>query len=84
MQGKLTCGLIGLSQGWYADLFATELLAMKDVELVGVCDLGKSRAYVDECIGMDAEEFATKFEASLYQDPADLLGQNLDFCCGCK
>ncbi len=79
MQGKLTCGLIGLSQGWYADLFATELQAMKDVDLVGVCDLGKSRAYVDECIGMGAEEFAAKFEASLYHDPADLLGQNLDF-----
>ena len=79
MQGKLTCGLIGLSQGWYADLFATELLAMKDVDLVGVCDLGKSRAYVDECIGMGAEEFAAKFEAPLYHAPADLLGQNLDF-----
>ncbi len=79
MQSLLTCGLIGLSQGWYADLFATELLAMKDVELVGVCDLGKSRAYVEECIGMGAEEFASKFEASLYHDSADLLGQNLDF-----
>ncbi|MXX25199.1 MAG: Gfo/Idh/MocA family oxidoreductase [Caldilineaceae bacterium SB0668_bin_21] len=79
MEGKLTCGLIGLSQGWYADLFATELLAMKDVELVGVCDLGKSRAYVEECIGMGAEEFAAKFEATLYHDAADLLGQKLDF-----
>ncbi|MDE0079381.1 MAG: Gfo/Idh/MocA family oxidoreductase [Caldilineaceae bacterium] len=79
MQGKLTCGLIGLSQGWYADLFATELLAMKDVELVGVCDLGKSRAYVEECIGMGAEAFAAKFEATLYHDAADLLGQDLDF-----
>ena len=79
MQGKLTCGLIGLSQGWYADLFATELLAMKDVELVGVCDLGKSREYVAACIGMDAEAFAAKFEATLYHDAVDLLGQNLDF-----
>ncbi|MYJ79663.1 MAG: hypothetical protein F4047_16285, partial [Caldilineaceae bacterium SB0670_bin_27] len=79
MQGKLTCGLIGLSQGWYADLFATELLAMKDVELVGVCDLGKSREYVEECIDMGAEAFAAKFEATLYRDAADLLGQNLDF-----
>ena len=79
MQGKLTCGLIGLSQGWYADLFATELLATKDVELVGVCDLGKSRAYVEECIGMGAEAFAAKFESTLYHDAADLLGQDLDF-----
>ena len=79
MQSVLTCGLIGLSQGWYADLFATELLAMKDVELVGVCDLGKSREYVEECIDMGAEAFAAKFEATLYRDPADLLGQNLDF-----
>ncbi len=79
MQSVLTCGLIGLSQGWYADLFATELLAMKDVELVGVCDLGKSREYVEECIDMGAEAFAAKFEATLYRDPGDLLGQNLDF-----
>ncbi len=79
MQGKLTCGLIGLSQGWYADLFATELLAMKDVELVGVCDLGKSREYVEACIGMGAEAFSAKFEATLYHSAADLLGQNLDF-----
>ena len=79
MQSVLTCGLIGLSQGWYADLFATELLSMKDVELVGVCDLGKSREYVVECINMDAEAFAAKFEATLYHDAADLLGQNLDF-----
>ena len=64
MQGKLTCGLIGLSQGWYANLFATELVAMKDVELVGVCDLGKSRDYVLDCIGIDAEEFAAKFETA--------------------
>ena len=79
MQGNLTCGLIGLSQGWYADLFATELLAMKDVDLVGVCDLGKGREYVVECIGMGAEEFAAKFEAVLYHDAADLLGHDLDF-----
>ena len=79
MKSVLTCGLIGLSQGWYADLFATELLAMNDVELVGVCDLGKSRAYVEECIDMDAEAFAAKFEATLYHDAADLLGQDLDF-----
>ena len=79
MQRKLTCGLIGLSQGWYADLFATELLAMKDVELAGVCDLGKSREYVVECIGMGAAEFAAKFEARLYHSAADLLGQDLDF-----
>ncbi|MCY4079298.1 MAG: Gfo/Idh/MocA family oxidoreductase [Caldilineaceae bacterium] len=79
MQSVLTCGLIGLSQGWYADLFATELLAMKDVELVGVCDLGKSRGYVEECIDMGAEAFAAKFGATLYHDAADLLGQNLDF-----
>ncbi len=79
MQGKLTCGLIGLSQGWYADLFATELLAMKDVELVGVCDLGKSRDYVQDCIGMGAEAFASKFETVLYHDAADMLGENLDF-----
>ena len=79
MQGKLTCGLIGLSQGWYADLFATELLAMKDAELVGVCDLGKSRAYVEACIGMGAEAFAAKFEAALYHDAADLLKLDLDF-----
>ena len=79
MKSVLTCGLIGLSQGWYADLFATELLAMNDVELVGVCDLGKRRAYVEECIDMDAEAFAAKFEATLYHDAADLLGQDLDF-----
>lgn len=79
MKSVLTCGLIGLSQGWYADLFATELLSMNDVELVGVCDLGKSRAYVEECIDMDAEAFAAKFEATLYHDAADLLGQDLDF-----
>ena len=79
MHRKLTCGLIGLSQGWYADLFATELLAMKDVELVGVCDLGKGREYVVESIGMDAEAFAAKFEATLYHSAADLLGQGLDF-----
>ena len=79
MQGKLTCGLIGLSQGWYADLFATELLAMKDVEFVGVCDLGKSQEYVLDCIGMSAEAFAAKFEAVLYHDAADMLGEKLDF-----
>ena len=79
MQGKLTCGLIGLSQGWYANLFATELVAMKDVELVGVCDLGKSRDYVLDCIGIGAEEFAAKFETVLYHDAADLLDHDLDF-----
>ena len=78
MQGKLTCGLIGLSQGWYADLFATELLAMKDVELVGICDLGKSRDYVLDCIGMGAEEFAAKFGTTLYHDAAEMLRQKLD------
>ena len=79
MRRKLTCGLIGLAQGWYADLFATELLAMQDVELVGVCDLSKSREYVVESIGMGAEEFAAKFEATLYHSAADLLGRELDF-----
>lgn len=79
MEKKLTCGLIGLSQGWYAKLFATELLAMKDVTLVGVCDLGKSRDYVLDCIGMEAEAFAAKFEAELYHEAADLLEENLDF-----
>ncbi len=79
MEEKLRCGLIGLSQGWYANLFATELLAMRDVALVGVCDLGKSRDYALDCIGMEAGAFAAQFEAALYHDAADLLGENLDF-----
>ncbi|MBV7339940.1 Gfo/Idh/MocA family oxidoreductase [Chloroflexi bacterium TSY] len=75
---KLTCGLIGLSQGWYANVYASELLAMKDVEFVGICDLGKSWDYALDCIGMSAEEFAAKFGTTLYHDAAEMLQQKLD------
>lgn len=75
---KLTCGLIGLSQGWYANTYATEVFVMKDVELVGICDLGKTRDYVLDCIGMSAEDFAAKFGTTLYHDAGEMLEQKLD------
>ena len=75
---KLRYGLIGFSQSYYATLYTRLIGRRDDVDIVGVCDLGRSADYVRECIGETAEEYSEKIGVPLHHKLEDLLEQTPD------
>ena len=74
----LRYGLIGFAQGYYATTYTRVAAARKDVEVVGVCDLGQPVDYVEACAELTAERFAEELGVPLYHKLDELLGKNLD------
>lgn len=74
----LRYGLIGFAQGYYATMYTRVAATRKDVEVVGLCDLGQSADYVEACAELTAERFAEEVGAPLFHELDELLGSNLD------
>ena len=66
-------GLVGLAQGYYATLYSRTCAQMRDVEFIGVCDLGVSEAYALACAEISARAFAEELNVPLVHDLAALL-----------
>lgn len=75
--GIIRVGTVGFAQGWYATLYSRACAQMKDVEFVGVCDLGETEAYVRACAETSAEAFAAELDVPLFHDLQDLLDLDL-------
>jgi myo-inositol 2-dehydrogenase/D-chiro-inositol 1-dehydrogenase len=74
--GKLRIGLVGLSQGWYAKLYSRFCASHKDVEFIGVCDLGVSDDYTLATAEITARQFADELEVPVYHSFEDLMAQD--------
>ena len=80
----LRIGLAGFSQGYYAVTYTRYLVARQDVICAGVCDLGMSDSYVQECAFITAGQFARELDAPHFTCFSDLLDTNPDailVCC---
>lgn len=66
-------GLVGLAQGWYATLYSRACAQMRDVEFIGVCDLGVSEEYARACAEISAAAFAAELGVPLIHDFGALL-----------
>jgi predicted dehydrogenase len=73
---KLRVGLVGMSQGWYATLYSRACAQRKDVDFIGICDLGESQDYVRACAEISAEEFSTELKVPLFHQFNDLMREN--------
>lgn len=69
----LRMGLVGFAQGYYATLYSRICNRRKDVELIGVCDLGMPPYQVEACAEITAEEHARDLGVPLFHDFEDLL-----------
>ena len=69
----LRMGLVGFAQGYYATLYSRICNERKDVEFIGVCDLGMPPDQVEACAEITAEEYARELGVPLVHDFEDLL-----------
>lgn len=75
---KLRIGLVGMAQGWYATLYSRVCARRKDVDFIGVCDLGVPSQDIRACAEITAEEFAQELGVPLYHEFQDLMDQRPD------
>ncbi|TAH73794.1 MAG: Gfo/Idh/MocA family oxidoreductase [Anaerolineaceae bacterium] len=83
----LRIALIGFSQGYYAIEYTRYLSRLKDIEIIGICDMGKDEKYVMDCAFISAQDFALEMKAPLYHSYDDLLKYKPDavlICCETK
>lgn len=74
----LKIALAGLSQGYYAVEYLRYLSKLKGIEVTGICDLGKDDAYVKECAGISACEFANELQTVVYHSYESVLSLKPD------
>ncbi len=75
---KIRMGLVGMAQGWYATLYSRACARHKDVQFIGICDLGMPPEDVLACAEIIAESFAQELGVPLYHRFEDLMQQNPD------
>jgi predicted dehydrogenase len=73
---KLRVGLVGMAQGWYATLYSRACAQRKDVDFIGICDLGESEEYIRACAEISAEEFAQELNVPLFHTFEELMQEN--------
>lgn len=71
-------GLIGLSMGYYATTYIREAVRYQGVEVIGICDCGRSQEYVKECAGISAEQLAAELKTPLFHEVDQLLRRQPD------
>ncbi len=79
----LKIALAGFSQGYYAVEYLRYLSKLKGIEVAVICDLGMDDAYVRECAGISAHDFADELQAFLchsYENVLDLKPDALLLC----
>jgi xylose dehydrogenase (NAD/NADP) len=74
---SLRMGLVGFAQGYYATLYSRICSRRKDVEFIGVCDLGMPPVEVEACAEITAEEFARELGVPLVHTFEELLEKEL-------
>ncbi len=72
---KLRVGLVGMAQGYYATLYSRACAQRKDVDFIGVCDLGMPVEDVRACAEITAEELARELDVPLFHGFEDLMEQ---------
>lgn len=77
-------GLLGFSQGYYATNYTAYLSRLKEVEIIGCCDFGRSDAYTLECAFVTAETFCEKLGVPLFHDMESLLALSPDAVLVCS
>jgi myo-inositol 2-dehydrogenase/D-chiro-inositol 1-dehydrogenase len=70
---QIRVGLVGLAQGYYATLYSRICAHMRDVEFIGICDLGITEEYARACAEISPAEFAAELGVPLVHDLAKLL-----------
>jgi len=70
--------LAGFSQGYYAVNYMRYLSRLKDIEIAGICDMGKDEKYVMECAFISAKDFAGELNTALYHSYEELLEKKPD------
>jgi predicted dehydrogenase len=75
MMKPLRMGLVGFAQGYYATLYSRICSRRKDVEFIGVCDLGMPPDEVEACAEITAEAHARDLGVPLFHDFEDLLAE---------
>ncbi len=70
--------LAGFSQGYYAVQYIRYLSRLKDIEITGICDMGKDDNYVMDCAFVLAKDFARELGAPLYHSYDELLKHKPD------
>src|SRR5512139_200141 len=73
---SLRVGLVGLAQGWYATLYSRACARRKEVDFIGICDLGMSPQEVYACAEITAEDFAQELEVPLFHSFEDLMNES--------
>lgn len=73
---KIRMGLVGMAQGWYAILYSRACARHKDVDFIGICDLGMPPKDVLACAEITAEAFAKELGVPLYHDFDELVQQH--------
>lgn len=77
-------GLMGFSQGYYATKYTTYLSRLKEVEIIGCCDFGRSNTYTLECASVTAAAFCEKLGVPLFYDMKSLLALSPDAILVCS
>jgi predicted dehydrogenase len=68
-------GIVGLASRYWPEAFARCAGRIREVELRGAADLGRTAAEVQATLGMDAPAFAGRFGVTLYREPREMIGQ---------
>lgn len=72
-EAMLKIALAGFSQGYYAVQYTRYLSKLKEIDIIGICDMGMEETYVRECAFLSAEEFARELQTPLYHSYEELL-----------
>lgn len=74
----LRIALLGFSQGYYAIEYMRYLSKLKDIEVIGICDMGKDEKYIMDCAFISAQDFSLEMKAPLFHRYEDLFEHNPD------
>ncbi len=73
MDRAVRIALAGMSQGYYATHYTRFLALRRDVEVVAICDEGKTTEYVQECAFITSRELAQELKVPLVHAYSQLL-----------
>ena len=54
-EAMLKIALAGFSQGYYAVQYTRYLSKLKEIDIIGICDMGMEETYVRECAFLSAD-----------------------------
>jgi predicted dehydrogenase len=80
----INIALAGFSQGYYAINYTRYLSKLKNINIIAVCDFGRSDTYVKECAFITADDFAKELNSPLIHSYQDLLRMKPDAVLICE